>query len=269
MSGQAESDLISFFTFIPGAETYLMRLVYLHPRRSSFSKSLRERSTHLPHRPTSRPRGSTHSLVRGEPKILTTEGGTAVARGIKEGREGERRKREHMVIENGVCWGWVCRPNPVKYPSGIRVNHVLRRTVPFVPCDVPKRNKWSTGRWPRVATLRSPKGFVLYDRALFPIHYLGDELKSQDSLLKKLDVTATAREKGSAISGRTTSDSLTTLINVVDLYEAKIGQTRSANQALRTVAHEIDRDGLQGVEGRGVEIRSWVELLLSAVRPSI
>jgi len=85
--------------------------------------------------------------------------------------------------------------------------------------------------------------------------------RSQDSLLKKLDVTGAARERGSAISGRTTSDSLATLINVVDFYEAKIGQTRSANQALRTVAHEIDRDGLQGVEeGRDVEIRSWVEL---------
>lgn len=81
-------------------------------------------------------------------------------------------------------------------------------------------------------------------------------LKSQDSILKKLDGTATPRERGSAISVRTTSDSLTTLINVVDFYEAKIGQTRSASQALRAVAHEIDRDGLQGVEGRDVEIRS-------------
>ena len=82
-------------------------------------------------------------------------------------------------------------------------------------------------------------------------------------MLKKLDVAGAARERGSAISGRTTSDSLTTLINVVDFYEAKIGQTRSANQALRTVAHEIDRDGLQGVEeGRDVEIRSWVELFV-------
>lgn len=89
-------------------------------------------------------------------------------------------------------------------------------------------------------------------------------LRSQDSLFKKLDVTGVARDRGSTISGRTTSDSLTTLINVVDFYEAKIGQTRSANQALRTVAHEIDRDGLQGVEeGRDVEIRSWVELFVS------
>jgi len=75
--------------------------------------------------------------------------------------------------------------------------------------------------------------------------------------LKKLDVTDTARERGSAISGRTTSDSLTTLVKVVDFYEAKIGHTRSANQALRTVAQEIDKDGLQGVEeGRDLEIRS-------------
>ena len=81
--------------------------------------------------------------------------------------------------------------------------------------------------------------------------------------MNKLDVSGRARERGSAISGRTTSDSLTTLINVVDFYEAKIGQTRSANQALRTVAHEIDRDGLQGVEeGRDVEIRPWVEFFV-------
>lgn len=94
-------------------------------------------------------------------------------------------------------------------------------------------------------------------------------LKSQDSLLKKVDITGAARERGSAISGRTTADSLTMLITVVDFYEAKIGQTRSANQALRTVAQEIDRDGLQGVEeGRDVEIRSWVELLLPAVHQS-
>ena len=87
--------------------------------------------------------------------------------------------------------------------------------------------------------------------------------------MKKVDITGAARERGSAISGRTTADSLTMLITVVDFYEAKIGQTRSANQALRTVAQEIDRDGLQGVEeGRDVEIRSWVELLLSAVHQS-
>jgi hypothetical protein len=66
-----------------------------------------------------------------------------------------------------------------------------------------------------------------------------------------------ARGRGSAISGHTTSESLTTLVNVVDFYETKIGQTRSANQALRTVAQEIDRDGLQGVEeGRDLDIRS-------------
>ena len=74
-----------------------------------------------------------------------------------------------------------------------------------------------------------------------------------------MEITGTARERGSAISGRTASESLTTLINVVDIYEGKIGHTRSANQALRTVAQEIDRDGLQGVEeGRDSEIRSWV-----------
>ena len=78
------------------------------------------------------------------------------------------------------------------------------------------------------------------------------------------------RGRGSAISGRMTSETLTTLVNVVDFYEAKIGHTRSANQALRTVAQEIDRDGLQGVEeGRDLEIRSWVEFHLSAARPSI
>lgn len=95
-------------------------------------------------------------------------------------------------------------------------------------------------------------------------------LKAQDSLLKKLDVTGVARDRGSTISGRTTSDSLAALVNVVDFYEAKIGHTRSASQALRTVAQEIDRDGLQGIEeGRDLEIRSCVELHLSAARPSI
>ena len=85
--------------------------------------------------------------------------------------------------------------------------------------------------------------------------------------MKKLDVVGAARERGSTISGRTTSDSLTTLVNVVDYYEAKIGHTGSASQALRTVAQEIDRDGLRGVEeGRDLEIRSWVEFHLSAAR---
>ena len=89
-------------------------------------------------------------------------------------------------------------------------------------------------------------------------------------MLKKLDLTGAARERGSTISGRTTSESLTTLVNVVDFYEAKIGHTRSANQALRTVAQEIDKDGLQGIEeGRDLEIRSWVEFHLSAARLSI
>ena len=88
--------------------------------------------------------------------------------------------------------------------------------------------------------------------------------------MKKLDVVGAARERGSTISGRTTSDSLTTLVNVVDYYEAKIGHTRSANQALRTVAQEIDRDGLRGVEeGRDLEIRSWVEFHLSVTRSFI
>lgn len=88
--------------------------------------------------------------------------------------------------------------------------------------------------------------------------------------MKKLDVMGVTRGRGSAISGRMTSETLTTLVNVVDFYEAKIGHTRSANQALRTVAQEIDRDGLQGVEeGRDLEIRSWVEFHLSAARPSI
>ena len=83
--------------------------------------------------------------------------------------------------------------------------------------------------------------------------------------MKKLEVAGAARERGSTISGRTTSESLTALVSVVDYYEAKIGHTRSANQALRTVAQEIDRDGLQGVgEGRDLEIRSWVFLLSSA-----
>lgn len=82
-------------------------------------------------------------------------------------------------------------------------------------------------------------------------------LKSQDSLLKKLDVTGMSRERRSTISGRTTSDSLTVLVTVVDFYEAKIGHTRSASQALRTVAQEIDRDGLRGVdENQDLEIRS-------------
>ena len=59
-------------------------------------------------------------------------------------------------------------------------------------------------------------------------------------------------------------------MNVVDFYEAKIGHTRSANQALRTVAQEIDRDGLQGIEeGRDLEIRSWVEFYFSVAHPSI
>jgi len=76
------------------------------------------------------------------------------------------------------------------------------------------------------------------------------------------------RGRGSAISGRTTSESLTTLVNVVDFYEEKIGHTRSATQALRTVAQEVDRDGLQGVEeGRDLEIRSWVGFHLSTRSP--
>jgi len=75
-------------------------------------------------------------------------------------------------------------------------------------------------------------------------------------LLKDLDAEGSARGRGSTVSGRTTSDSLTGLINVIDFYESKIGHTRSANQALRTVAQEIDRDGLQGVEeSRDSEIR--------------
>ena len=79
-----------------------------------------------------------------------------------------------------------------------------------------------------------------------------------------------ARERGSTISGRTSSDSLTALVNVVDFYESKIGHTRSATQALRTVAQEIDKDGLQGVEeSRDLEIRSWVEFHLSAAHPLI
>jgi hypothetical protein len=70
-------------------------------------------------------------------------------------------------------------------------------------------------------------------------------------------VAGAARERGSTISGHTTSESLSLLVNVVDFYEAKVGHTRSANQALRTVAQEIDRDGLQGIEeGRELEIRS-------------
>ncbi|KAF9786843.1 hypothetical protein BJ322DRAFT_1052283 [Thelephora terrestris] len=82
-------------------------------------------------------------------------------------------------------------------------------------------------------------------------------LKSQDSLLKKPELAGGARERGSTISGHTTSESLTVLVNVVEFYETKIGHTRSANQALRTVAQEIDKDGLQGVEeGRDLEIRS-------------
>lgn len=85
--------------------------------------------------------------------------------------------------------------------------------------------------------------------------------------MKRLDVTGAARERGSGISWRTTSESLTVLVNVVDFYEGKIGHTRSANQALRTVVQEIDRDGLQGVEeGRDSDIRSWVYFCLFAVR---
>jgi hypothetical protein len=94
-------------------------------------------------------------------------------------------------------------------------------------------------------------------------------MRSQDSLLRKLDVTGVARERGSTISGRTTSDNLTALVNVVDFYESKVGHTRSASQALRTVAQEIDRDGLQGAEeSRDLDIRLWVEFHLFA-RPSI
>lgn len=88
--------------------------------------------------------------------------------------------------------------------------------------------------------------------------------------MKKLELAGGARERGSTISGRTTSESLTAVVNVVDFYEAKIGHTRSATQALRTVAQEIDKDGLQGIEeGRDLEIRSWVEFHLSAGRSSI
>ena len=87
--------------------------------------------------------------------------------------------------------------------------------------------------------------------------------------MKKPELAGGARERGSTISGHTTSESLTVLVNVVEFYETKIGHTRSANQALRTVAQEIDKDGLQGVEeGRDLEIRSWVVFNLFAAHQS-
>ncbi|THV07535.1 hypothetical protein K435DRAFT_741871 [Dendrothele bispora CBS 962.96] len=80
-------------------------------------------------------------------------------------------------------------------------------------------------------------------------------LEKQATLLKTLSVPHSPRRSSSSFSRNTdnATGSLTNILNAIRFYEEKIkeARARTANQAMRVVAREIDRDGIHGQrEGR-------------------
>ncbi|KAI5898035.1 uncharacterized protein SCHCODRAFT_02487077 [Schizophyllum commune H4-8] len=93
-----------------------------------------------------------------------------------------------------------------------------------------------------------------------------DSLKKQAPLLKDLALPPrTSSRRRSLNTELTAAEKLARILNCVEFYATKIseGRARSANQAMRIVAREVDADGLQGV-GDGAELEPpYVSLSLS------
>ncbi|KAI5835984.1 hypothetical protein K523DRAFT_259495 [Schizophyllum commune Tattone D] len=83
-----------------------------------------------------------------------------------------------------------------------------------------------------------------------------DSLKKQAPLLKDLALPQRSSSRRRSLNTElTAAEKLARILNCVEFYATKIseGRARSANQAMRIVAREVDADGLQGV-GDGAEL---------------
>ncbi|KAL1757320.1 hypothetical protein FB107DRAFT_209616 [Schizophyllum commune] len=107
---------------------------------------------------------------------------------------------------------------------------------------------WSSERF-----LPTPEALHVF---IYELVRSADSLKKQAPLLKDLALPPRSSSRRRSLNTElTTAEKLARILNCVELYATKIseGRARSANQAMRIVAREVDADGLQGV-GDGAEL---------------
>ena len=72
-------------------------------------------------------------------------------------------------------------------------------------------------------------------------------IKHQQSVLNSLAMPDFSQRRTPTV-GNGTTESLSHLISTVDYYEAKLGNVSSAQQAMKALAREVDKDGLVRVK---------------------
>ncbi|KAI4528315.1 DUF1741-domain-containing protein [Schizophyllum commune Loenen D] len=117
---------------------------------------------------------------------------------------------------------------------------------------------WSSERF-----LPTPEALHVF---IYELVRSADSLKKQAPLLKDLALPQRSSSRRRSLNTElTAAEKLARILNCVEFYATKIseGRARSANQAMRIVAREVDADGLQGV-GDGAELEPpYVSLSLS------
>ncbi|KAL1722164.1 hypothetical protein EV715DRAFT_193415 [Schizophyllum commune] len=107
---------------------------------------------------------------------------------------------------------------------------------------------WSSERF-----LPTPEALHVF---IYELVRSADSLKKQAPLLKDLALPPRSSSRRRSLNTEpTAAEKLARILNCVEFYATKIseGRARSANQAMRIVAREVDADGLQGV-GDGAEL---------------
>ncbi|KAL1737414.1 hypothetical protein EV714DRAFT_266217 [Schizophyllum commune] len=107
---------------------------------------------------------------------------------------------------------------------------------------------WSSERF-----LPTPEALHVF---IYELVRSADSLEKQAPLLKDLALPPRSSSRRRSLNTElTAAEKLARILNCVEFYATKIsdGRARSANQAMRIVAREVDADGLQGV-GDGAEL---------------
>ena len=94
-------------------------------------------------------------------------------KGVRTVIFGHPLRKKSPVTQN--CTNLVLSIPPLHLPNPANVPGDLRQQLGWSSLPRTRSNVRESLSVVTSEELRSPKGFVLYDRALFPIHYLGDE----------------------------------------------------------------------------------------------
>jgi hypothetical protein len=88
--------------------------------------------------------GSTLGLAGGGSKISTSKEETEAAHVFKREGRREGRKEGTWWLRTELVGDEFGQSNLIKYPSGIRVNPILKEVDPLVHCGIPNETKGST-----------------------------------------------------------------------------------------------------------------------------